>query len=468
MKTLKNISIIILAILMQACFSDFEETNTDPNAINEVKSDLLLTSITFNTVAALNTEAFVFTAEIMNQNLLDSRNPNDVGLLNFRARGPWRTLYTQLADVELALVSAKEANLINQEAALKVLRSWIYSTLTNLYGDIPYSELLNTTEENLLPSYDLQENIYPNILSELEDANNLFDENSDPVAGDIIFDGDILKWKKFCNSLRLRLLMRVVDVNGLNAANQISNIVSDASNNPIMESNGDNALLDYNGDNESIYSISNLSNFTGYYGSELMINTLLGFGDTRLDVFFDPSVNSVQAGTPEYKGWVFGQNNLTADLSSTDDSFADRAIRDGIIMTYTELQFILAEVAQRGIIANNAETYYNNAITSSFEYWNASLPSGYLTQNGVLYDDALETILLQKWLAGFTTPYETWFDYRRTGLPDIPIDPDAGLNSLPLRFGYPDSEISLNATNYNAAVVRIGEDEPTTSMWILQ
>lgn len=467
---MKKLLIYLLSstlFLFQGCFQDFEEINTDPNAVNQVEAGLLTTSILFNTAQTLTSEAFVFTAEVMNQHVLASRNPNDVGLLNWRTRGPWSVLYEQIADIEQALVIARLNDDVNQEAVLLTLRAWIFSVLTDLYGDVPYADIIDSEEVDLTPSYNLQSEIYPAILATLEAANRLFDVGEDAPEGDILYGGDVLKWQKFTNSLRLRLLLRASEVAEFNASDQFAQIISNPIDNPIFESLEDHAVIVYDGVNEGVNPISSLSNFVGYFGSDLFVSTLTGFEDSRLDIFLEPSVSSVAADSPAFQGWVFEQQNITDDLSATDDAFAALSGPLGILMTYAELQFILAEAAQRGIINAEAVGLYESGIAASFAFWGVGLPVDYLMQEGVAYDGELVTILTQKWLNGFMTPYESWFDHRRTGLPSIPVDSEAGLSELPLRFGYPDTEMTLNAENYDAAVQRIGLDEPTTSMWLL-
>jgi hypothetical protein len=162
----------------------------------------------------------------------------------------------------------------------------------------------------------------------------------------------------------------------------------------------------------------------------------------------------------------------------------DPAAARGLLMTYAELEFSLAEATEMGLITNEtAETYYTNGVTANFDYWKAivpagygidvSMPAGYLTQAGVVYSgdksERLAKIALQKWIAYYFNGLEAWFDWRRTGMPEIVPGP-SNLNDgkVPVRFIYPLKEQSLNGVNRAAAVARQGVDNLNTKPWLIQ
>jgi hypothetical protein len=138
-------------------------------------------------------------------------------------------------------------------------------------------------------------------------------------------------------------------------------------------------------------------------------------------------------------------------------------------MTYAELQFILAEAAQKGLISTgSAQAYYENGIKASFDYYKLALPAGYLQQTGVAFNPAtaLQQIGTQKWIALFYSGLEAWFDWRRTGLPALtPGLSNVNGNRIPVRFIYPGFEFSLNKENVEAAVARQGANDINTKVW---
>jgi hypothetical protein len=141
---------------------------------------------------------------------------------------------------------------------------------------------------------------------------------------------------------------------------------------------------------------------------------------------------------------------------------------DAALMQYVEVQFILAEAAQKGLITGDAKTYYENGVAASFEYWDTDQDlTAYLAQEGVAYDGALETIMIQKWLASFMVGLEGWYDLRRTGLPSFIVPGEDNVNSdqIPVRFFYPGTEQSLNPENFNSAVSAMGGDDINIKGW---
>jgi hypothetical protein len=137
-----------------------------------------------------------------------------------------------------------------------------------------------------------------------------------------------------------------------------------------------------------------------------------------------------------------------------------------IIMTYAEVEFIKAELAQRGILASDAKTHYQNGVKAAIEQWNAVLPAGYFENEATAYDGTLERIMLQKYYALYFNDYQQWFEYRRTGFPVLPKT-DAMLNdqNVPVRFEYPIVVQTNNPENYARAVESMGGDEINTKVW---
>ena len=286
--------------------------------------------------------------------------------------------------------------------------------------------------------------------------------------------GDMASWQRFANSLRLRILMRA-SFKRDDTGSAIQAILNDA-NAPIFESNDDNAIYDFTGviPNDSPVSQQRDWDFTRVVPSELLMSYLLINNDTRLLAWADPTDNSNGTDDETFVGLPNGLseegmeafNGGEDNVSVFDRSFlSDQGAADAILMTYAEVQFILAEAAQRGLISGDAESYYEQGVVASFEQWDVEMPADYLTTTQS-YDGTLERIIVQKWLASFMVGLEAWHDFRRTGFPTLTPGPaNVNNNQVPSRFIYPTTEQSLNSANYEEAVTRIGGDNINVKGW---
>jgi len=365
------------------------------------------------------------------------------------------------------------------------MKSWMYAMLTDLYGNVPYSEAASAKDGNYFPLYDKQEDIYNGVLADLKKANDIINTTNEVISGDILFGGDLLKWKKFANSLRIRYLMRISDRRDIST--DLKQIIENTETYPIFEDNSDNAQLTYNKayPNQFPLHTSRVGSFDEFRLSKHFCDTLLLLADPRLKVFARPTAateDTIQE-YQVYAGIPNGLDDVTAltfnggaqNISRIGKLFYEDAITEtgikvakGSIMTYAELQFILAEAAKKGLIASPAQTYYENGIKAGFEMFACDLPTGYLTSLYVAYDDnhALEQIGLQKWIAFYFNGLEAWSDWRRTGIPIINPGPsNLNDNKVPVRFVYPLTEQSLNEENRQKAIEVQGADNINTRVW---
>jgi hypothetical protein len=206
--------------------------------------------------------------------------------------------------------------------------------------------------------------------------------------------------------------------------------------------------------------------------SEGIFNTL---DDARVGVYYKPTVASVVAGTPMYKGLPNGLSRASQNAFNLNDiSTIGRLFRDepigvnGQLMTYSELQFLLAEAAQKGFLTGTAATYYNTGIQSAYDYYKTPVPANYFTRPAVALNgtDDLKKIMTQKWISNFMNGFEAWIDIRRTGFPEITIPKDnINGDQYPVRYRYPDSEQAANKRNYDEAALRIGGDSYNSKGW---
>jgi hypothetical protein len=402
--------------------------------------------------------------------------------------------YGHLRNVQALSDLAVGNGLKNYQGISLVLKSFFFQAMTDIYGAIPYSEATQAKNDINFPKYDTQEEIYTGILRDLALANELLSTSNEAVSGDILFNGDVLRWKKFANSLRLRCLLRISDRKDPSA--EMTAILNDPIANPLFTGNDDQAALQYLDQLGNEFPRYREFGF-GATASQNMVNILKGLDDPRLFVFAQPTDATAGSANPEYVGvpngiadestFNGGEANqslpglLWAPINANPEFASPTAVQT-LLMTYGELQFILAEAAERGFISGNAETYYTNAIQSQFDYYASRIPAnyvfptaadvqpaaGYFTQTAVVYtgtqDEKLNKIWLQKWLALFNCGFEGWSEWRRTGVPVITPGPNS-LGFVPVRFLYPLTEQSSNNENYLEAVAIQGPDNTQTHVW---
>ena len=490
---MKNIFLVILVLGGLVACQDFEEINENPNEPTEVSPGVLLNSSVRSATNTTVDAAFLLgnnAAQLSSKTLrteVDDYNWNAFPTV-------WAGYYQTLTDLRGVRDFAEDLEDPGLEALAIIVESWIYSTLTNAYGNIPYSEAIEGGESQFNPAYDDQEFIYMDILERLERANDLLADNEPQIESDILFNRDFEKWRKFANSLRLRLLMMAS--NKMDVASEISDIVA---NDPIMESNDDNVVFNYLSSfpNEFLLIPIKTGDFDAVAISSTFVNLMEEYNDPRLyryarpdnedfDNFFpDSSVVGADNGRNTDNCSKIGSRLGVAyynypDLTTANDLGVD--IADGVIMTYSELQFILAEAAAKGWISGDVESYYRSGIEASMVYHQVNIePFGwdsfddFYTNSGVAYSEVTD-IWEQKWVNSFFHGLEPYFDVRRwyiesgnswDGIPflDAPCS-NVNDDQLPMRFPYPGEEQSLNSANYQDAVSEIGEDSKNTRTWL--
>ncbi len=508
MKFIKITIALFLVTFMSSCTKDFSETNTNRNNPTSVTPDLLLSGVIRNMMNQQVNDAWGI-GNLVAQYHAKIQFVNEDRYLWNEQNGLWNSVYSNNRNLENILVAVENDPKSPYLGVSLILKSWMFSLATDAYGDIPYKESGKAKTEGLYaPVYDSQEGIYTGILADLKRANELLAVSNTSLGGDILFGGgasSIIKWRKLANSLRLRLLMRIS--NKKNVGAEMQAIISDPANNPIFTGNADNAELKYftAAPNQFPLYGSRVGSFDEIRVSKTLSDRLIALNDTRLNVFGRPSQTSVTAGTPKIEGIPNGLGDVAAlnynggpqGVSRVGYTFAclvcndpGQAVPDpsaprAILMNYAELQFILAEAREKGMITSGtADAYYTNGINSNFDYWkalvpaqynlNVSMPAGYLSQPAVAYSgtqaEKLSKIALQKWIALYFNGLEAWFDWRRTGMPEIiPGASNLNGNKVPVRFIYPLSEQSLNAKNRQAAVAaQGGTDDLNTKMWLIK
>jgi hypothetical protein len=503
---MKNIILGILSVLLfTSCTKNFREINTDRNNPTAVTSDLLLSGIISSTLNNQVGEAWSIGNLVVQYNAkIQFVNEDRYGWAELNSI--WNNVYGNYRNLQNIFTQVGSNTASPYYGVSLILKSWMFSLVADAYGDAPYSQAgKGKTDAAYQPVYDKQEDIYTGILADLKKANEVLATASGPFSGDLIYGGGpsaIIKWRRLANSLRLRYLLRLSKQKSVSSEMQA--ILNDPINNPIFTGNLDNAELKYLAAAPNQWPLygTRVGSFDEIRLSKTFSDRLTALNDSRIRVFGRPTQNSVTAGTPVIQGIPNGLSDVAAlafnggpqNVSRVGYTFACLVCNDpgqaapipdaprGLLMTYAELQFILAEARQRNFITTGtAATYYNQGIAANFSYWQSvvpaaynlqiAMPTGYMTQPAVeltgTNTEILSKIALQKWIALYFNGLEAWFDWKRTGLPGIVPGPgNLNNNLVPVRFIYPISEQALNATNRAAAVQRQGADNINTRTWI--
>ncbi|WP_405203636.1 SusD/RagB family nutrient-binding outer membrane lipoprotein [Dokdonia sp. LLG6352-1] len=461
MKHFLYITSLLLLLGMSSCTEDFEEINTNPNDPVSVQPSLLLRQVIYDYGEQMSYEGFV-AGDLLSQH----RTALDFNLFDRHALkspqlggNPWPIFYTNLRDNEIILQQAQtNVTFAVYEGPALILKAYMAAGLTDLFGDVPYSEAFNGIDGTVTPAYDTQEAIYTGadgILANLDAGIAAIEAYEDviPLEGDILYGGDLQAWVRFANSLKIKHLLRISDRVDVSA--DLQALVNEDN---FISSNSDNAVFNFSNTEPNSFRLAQLrvGDFNNFVLSETMETILVDLEDTRLNTFFRPASN-----TDEFNGLINGIDATSTaavlgDLSLAGTAFReDTSVLDANFMTAWETSLALAEAAQRGLITADAQALYENGVTLAFEYWQTPLPADYLTGNAAFNNadsSPLEQILTQKWIANIINGYEGWIEYRRTGFPAF-MDVQASLNDglIPVRMPYPSEEEALNADNYQTA-----------------
>lgn len=490
MKIILSIILIIIITLFYSCESDLDKVNENKNDPSKVSPALLLTEISRTTfqVGGKN--------QLYASRMIISTSRDDVYQFFKWNQGSYDP-YKTLLQVTKMIEEAASSNNNNYIAIAKFFRAYHFYNLTMTFGDIPYTDALKgESEQNFNPKYDKQEDVFIGILTELEEANRMISSNS-TISGDIIYNGNVNKWKKLINVLRLRILLTLSgksSINNINIANQFSSIVETEN---LMTSIDDNAQLIFLDRINNRYSSFNDSDYgSSLYMSSSFIDIMKERKDPRLFTFAERTgkassegllindFNAYNGGNPiipysENEKLVQEQN-----ISKVNQRFYKNPINEPhILLSYTEQEFILAEASLRGWISSDPKQHYENAIVSSFDFYQKYLIDAsiyfegfdiknYLNQDLVAFDKdnsfeaKLDLIMTQKYITTFHQ--EGWlffFDYLRTNYPQLPIQQGT---SKPYRFLYPTSEYNNNTKNLEEAINRQfnGIDDIKQKTWL--
>ncbi len=507
----------IILIVFSSCKKDLLKTNTDPNSVSVdvfdpnnilTAAQLYYTGSTDNAIEVEETE--IQGAGCFIQHWA-STSAYFFGDKYLSSPGGWGSFFDHVYldqvknAVDLYTTTAGKPQYANLHQIARIMKALIFERITDVYGDVPYFNAGLAYHEGIyFPKYDKQQDIYADLLKEVSEAVDSLDENGDKPVGDMFYSksGDqIGEWKKFGNTLLLRMAMRLTKVDPATAQSYVNKVQG-----LTMTSNDDNAIVPH-GTNDPL-TINRIYRGIGEDGSiqlsgqisKPFIDFLQKNNDPRLPVLAyiyppdfspgdDPSGGSSnpadQVGLPNgydggstshgiinYPGYLGNTN-----LYSRPSPIIFNATAPTLILTYAESELLLADAAKRWGIGD-AKTHYDNGVLAAITELSAFGAAGAISAddaqaylNAHPYNDAkgLEMINTQFWVATFFNEYEAWSNYRRTGYPAlVPVNYPGSQspNAIPRRMAYSTVDKQVNAANYNAAVSALqGGDKITSRVW---
>ncbi len=471
MKKIIYLFIASIALTAVSCDKDFEEINTTPNSPLTTDPNLLLSG------SIITTQNVVYNAQIGgDMGLCWAQHWSKVQYNDEERYIPRRALMNSLYDnlyvnvineSKQAYTLAGDEGNTNLQGISLVLQANAFQILTDVYGPVPFTEVV--VPGNVKPVFDAEEVVYDGILALLDEAEALFATGTGEftATADLVYGGDVTKWRKFAASLKLKALMRISSKRNVNT--EVQALVNSGQ---LFSSNGDTAQLVYTSsqpDANPIYETVVNGGRTEYKVSSVLIDALAGNNDPRLSVY--AKVND--AGL--YVGNVPGvENSGNYSGFSSPGAFYLEPTLPGIFLSNAQVQFLLAEAASKGIIAggiDEARVYYYAGIRANMAVNGVSTTAvdTYLAQSGIDFfttAQANERIGYQTWLALYGQGIEAWTEWRRTGFPALSPVQNAAIAQIPSRFYYSTNSQNTNNANYTAASATLSNgDSMLSKVW---
>ena len=457
--------LLFLSVILTftSCKKSFDEINQNPNAPTNAPATNIFASgliTTGNTLFGTRLDLYYAGSY--------SGMAGSIGTGDYEYRvdinnSMWNNMYTAMSVfVDAGNKAAVDEN-TNLQAAAITMKVYAAQKTTDMFGDVPYSDAFNLDKGVLYPKYDKQKDIYTAMFAELKTAADLFKTGTGALgSGDLLFKGDAKKWQKFCNSLRLRLAIRVSNIDPVTAKKVMNEILASPTDYPVMTTNDDNAYFYYPGtapDQEIWFEDSGVGNRAlGFFRmGDVLISALKANSDPRLSVYALPNKYG------KFNGYKFynGQRADTLNNSNNTSQFGDRFANDpkgfSPYMNCAEVYFILAEAYEKNLVSGNAETAYIAGITKSMEENKVSAAgiTSFLAMPEVNFSTGTSTHLkrigTQKYISLFKQSVEAWSEARRTDIPlmtGVSENYAANHNRPPFRMSYADSERTLNGDNF--------------------
>jgi len=456
--------------------SDFGTTNVDPSATTTPIISALLTNAEAGFGSTVSTGIEALNGGQYAQYFAQTQYP-DVSLYSLPQLSFTGEYSGTLYDLQ-NIINLNQSN--NSTAAAMVLQQYIFWTITDSWGDVPYSQALKGIAVPT-PVYDTQQDIYKGILSKLTAAVAKFDASSS-LAGDIIYSGDVASWKRAANSIRMLVALQLskkFPAAGAYAATEFSAALNDAAGSITL--NSQNMTIAYPGSTYKNPWFNAYDGRTDYAESKTMTDLLTNLGDTRSTKFggsfSDPK--SVTGGTVSSNvGVPPGVDRNTAVNFTTANPNWAMVLRADLrtasspltIISAAEVYLARAEAAFYGWTTEVTATIYNTGIDRSFEQWGVTEPVGYNVQTGVI-PTSLKNIATQRYIASYPDGHMAWDIWRKTGFPVLTPAPNATSASKQIvqRFTYSTTEYNTNSANVKAAAALLpGGDTQDSKVWWAQ
>ncbi len=488
MKNKVLIAILSTALAVTGCKDSFFDINTNPNKPTEplVKASYLLPMVIEQTAARMGTQ-YSFSASWAGYYGRGSGFGPSLPLENYditpnfeithwaNTSTSMNTWYDVLTDANFLEKKGRAQNEDFYVATAKVMKAIGFMYLVDLYNNVPYSDALKG-DESIAPKYDKGEDIYKDLLIQLDSARLIFKSTSLAVSdeakkADVLFGGNLTNWRKLANTQSLKLLIHQSEFKK-DPKDEIAKIISDGSG--FIET-GKTAKLTIAFSNDR-YKVNPV--YSKYVADETgaetdgfnrpspyLLNRYKSNNDIRYQYLFLKAINPINPNEP----WAAGKPLGAPTVAGTNSAQESRVIGTGILkdgtqplwlLTSVESLFLQAEAIQRGWITGDARAAYENAVKESFTYLNVANAANESTSllntsaSWAAASNKLELIINQKYLAlpGINN-FEAWVDYRRLGYPkDVPlsVNQTVGNKKIPLRLAYPQNEYSFNSANVSA------------------
>ncbi|GAB4018514.1 SusD/RagB family nutrient-binding outer membrane lipoprotein [Spirosoma koreense] len=500
-----TLTLLLSMGLLSACDQGFTEVNTNKVDPTSLAPSMVLNKGIINTnyldgfgTLGMLTYNFGIVQQVITPygSSLSGANYDQVN--NSNTPLVWQNFYRNVLKQLVAVLDQTkgvqaQSNTYN---AARIWKAYVFMILTDTYGDVPYFQAgQGYTQEIITPKYDAQQDIYKDILKELDEASAALTTTQAAVTTDILYGGDIAKWKKLGYSFMLRAAMRLTKVDPAMAESYVKKAVTGG----VMQSNADNSILRHTSlYNNYIGNHLGAREKTNFYLAAPFVDYLKANSDPRLPVFAlryvgakggqeqtparatsDPAV---QVGMPMGYNDVsiattFAANNVVSlwDYSQVNLNTVLKLDAPEFHITYAQTSFLLAEAAFRGWVTGSPADYYLKGIRANLEQmasYGATIPEtsikAYLDAHPLTAGKELDLINTQYWVASFLDGTEAWANFRRSGYPTLKKNPYPGSEvkgDFIRRMPYPDSEIVVNSGSLNEAIARQGPNTLDTRVW---
>ncbi len=459
---MKKLILIALLVGVTVSCEDFEGWNYDSKKPSEVPASYLFTNAEkqlFDVMTSTNVNTNIF--KMYSQNWTETTY-NDEANYDLRNRNIggnfsstiYRNVLMNLKDAK-GVIEGDEftdaGTRANQTAIANLLQVFAYHVLVDTYGYKPYSEALDVSN-NIVPVYDSGSAIYADLFARLDGIiSQLKGGGASFGSADLVYHGDVSKWAKFANSLKLRMAVRIADVDNGTASSKASEAVASG----VMMGRSDNAAFPYEAGNPTnanpLWKDLVQSGRKDFVVTNTFVDLITPLDDPRASKFMSDNIIP-------YVGGPYGGNNPYSDYTHVGAIFETEDF-EAILISYSEVEFLLAEAVERGLISGSAEDHYNNGVHASMAYWGVSGGDAdtYLAAQAYDGSDWKKSIGLQKYLSLYGRGFESWASWK---LLDYPMMNRPVVSDLPLprRYVYGNFEGEVNGENYDAASAAMGGD----------